>query len=500
MPIIGESLAGRYRLDALIGSGGFATVFRARDLRLERDVAVKVLLANHATDPVTAARFDREARVLAAVGHPNVVAVHDVHPGDPETGEEPFLVMELCDGGSLADRLAASVNGAIQPDELVPILVDVAAGLAALHAIGIVHRDLKPSNILLSDGRARIADLGIATGGPSELTAVGTTIGTLVYLAPEQLAGEPASPASDVHALGVVAFLGLTGTPPRPGGSVTEVVAASILPVPLVSAVQPGLGSAFDAAIAGALAADPSRRPSAADLGTMLASALERRRARPGSLAPVWRAPVPVAGDDAATLVDVALPRYGDPTGEDAATPHRDGRLVAVAGVLLAALLLGLVGYLLLGFDGSGGGESPSAAGASASAAGASASASVTTPPTAEPPSPSAASTAPSPAPTVSADAYGDARAASDEMRAAIEVARGPGGLKGREVKDLESSLSRFDRALEKHDPTAARDEANTLAERIAKLVRGGAVDAQAGVQLGTAADRLVAAANALPG
>ena len=493
MPIIGDSLAARYRLDALIGSGGFATVFRARDLRLERDVAVKVLLANHATDPVTAARFDREARVLAAVGHPNVVAVHDVHPGDPETGEEPFLVMELCDGGSLADRLAASVNGAIQPDELVPILVDVAAGLAALHAIGIVHRDLKPSNILLSDGRARIADLGIAIGGPSELTAVGTTIGTLVYLAPEQLAGEPASPASDVHALGVVAFLGLTGTPPRPGGSVTEVVAASILPVPLVSAVQPGLGSAFDAAIAGALAADPSRRPSAADLGTMLASALERWRARPGSLAPVWRAPVPVVGDDAATLVDVALPRYGDPTGEDAATPHRDGRLVAVAGVLLAALLLGLVGYLLLGFDGSGGGESHSAAGASASA-------SVTTPPTAGPPSPSAASTAPSPAPTVSADAYGDARAASDEMRAAIEVARGPGGLKGREVKDLESSLSRFDRALEKHDPTAARDEANTLAERIAKLVRGGAVDAQAGVQLGTAADRLVAAANALPG
>ena len=493
MPIIGESLAGRYRLDALIGSGGFATVFRARDLRLERDVAVKVLLANHATDPVTAARFDREARVLAAVGHPNVVAVHDVHPGDPETGEEPFLVMELCDGGSLADRLAASVNGAIQPDELVPILVDVAAGLAALHAIGIVHRDLKPSNILLSDGRARIADLGIAIGGPSELTAVGTTIGTLVYLAPEQLAGEPASPASDVHALGVVAFLGLTGTPPRPGGSVTEVVAASILPVPLVSAVQPGLGSAFDAAIAGALAADPSRRPSAADLGTMLASALERWRARPGSLAPVWRAPVPVVGDDAATLVDVALPRYGDPTGEDAATPHRDGRLVAVAGVLLAALLLGLVGYLLLGFDGSGGGESPSAAGASASA-------SVTTPPTAGPPSPSAASTAPSPAPTVSADAYGDARAASDEMRAAIEVARGPGGLKGREVKDLESSLSRFDRALDKHDPTTARDEADTLATQIVRLIGEGAVDAQAGVQLGTAADRLVAAANALPG
>lgn len=493
MPSIGESLAGRYRLDALIGSGGFATVFRARDLRLERDVAVKVLLANHATDPVIAARFDREARVLAAVGHPNVVAVHDVGAGDPETGEEPFLVMELCDGGSLADRLAASETGAIHPDELVPMLVDVAAGLAALHAIGIVHRDLKPSNILLSDGRARIADLGIAIGGPSELTAAGTTIGTLVYLAPEQLAGEPASPASDVHALGVVAFLGLTGTPPRPGGSVTDIVAASILPVSLVSATQPGLGSAFDAVVARLLAADPSRRPSAADVGTMLASTLERRRAEPGSMAPVLGTPVPVARDDATTVVDVALPRYGDPTGEDAATPNREGRLVAVAGALLAALLLGLVGYLLLGFGGSGGGAFPSATGASASA-------SVTTPPTGVPPSPSVASGTPTPAPTPAADAYGDARAASDEMRAAIEAARGSGGLKGHEVKDLEGRISRFDRALDKHDPTTARDEADTLAAQVVRLIGGGAVDAKAGGQLETAADRLVAAANALPG
>ena len=493
MPSIGESLAGRYRLDALIGSGGFATVFRARDLRLERDVAVKVLLANHATDPVTAARFDREARVLAAVGHPNVVAVHDVDPGDPETGEEPFLVMELCDSGSLADRLAASETGAIHPDELVPMLVDVAAGLAALHAIGIVHRDLKPSNILLSDGRARIADLGIAIGGPSELTAVGTTIGTLVYLAPEQLAGEPASPASDVHALGVVAYLGLTGTPPRPGGSVTDIVAASILPVPLVSAAQPGLGPAFDAVVARLLAADPSRRPSAADLGTMLASALEGRRAVPGSMAPVSGTPVPMVRDDATTVVDVALPRYGDPKGEDAATPHREGRLVAAAGALLAILLLGLVGYLLLGFGGSGGGAFPPAAGASASAF-------VTTPPTGGPPSPSVASGTPTPAPTPAADAYDDARAASDEMRTAIEVARGSGGLKGHEAKDLEGRLSRFDRALEKHDPTTARDEADTLAAQVVRLVEGGDVDAKAGVQLGTAADRLVAAANALPG
>jgi len=500
MPSIGESLAGRYRLDAVIGSGGFATVFRARDLRLRRDVAVKVLLANHVTDPVVAARFEQEARVLAAISHPNVVAIHDVAPGDPGVGDEPFLVMDLCEGGSLADRLAASGNGALQPDEIISILEDITAGLAALHAVGIVHRDLKPSNILLSDGRARIADLGIAVAGPSELTAVGTTIGTLVYLAPEQRAGEPASPASDVHALGVVAFLGLTGTLPRPAGSVTEVVAASNLPVRLVSAVQPGLGSAFDTVIASALSVDPARRPTAADLGTMLASALERWRARPGPVAPVWGAPASAAGDDATTVVDVALPRYDESTAEGAASPQREGRLVAVAGALLAALFLGLVGYLLLGFGGSGGRASPPGAGGSM---GPSASARVsptagptpsTTPSTAPTPSPT-----PSPVPTATVDSYGNARAASDEMGAAIAAARGPGGLNGHEPKDLADHLAGFDRALDKRDAKAARDEAVALAAQVAKLIGEGAVDAQVGARLGTAADLLVEAANALP-
>ena len=104
MPSIGDLLAERYRLDDLIGSGGFASVFRAHDLRLDRDVAVKVLLANGAADPVIAARFDREARVLAAVSHPNVVAIHDVEPGDPASGAQPFLVMDLCDGIATSSR------------------------------------------------------------------------------------------------------------------------------------------------------------------------------------------------------------------------------------------------------------------------------------------------------------------------------------------------------------------------------------------------------------
>jgi serine/threonine-protein kinase len=466
MPRIGESLGGRYRLDALIGSGGFAAVFRAHDLRLERDVAVKVLLANHATDAVIATRFDREARVLATVSHPNVVGIHDVAPGDPATGAEPFIVMDLCDGGSLADRLAASETGALPPDELIPILADVAAGLDALHVRGIVHRDLKPSNILLSEGRARIADLGIAATGPSELTAVGTTIGTLAYLAPEQLAGEPGSAASDVHALGVIAFLGLTGRPPRSGGSVADVVAASVQPVDPASAMDPGLGSAFDEPIARALARNPSLRPTATELGSMLAAALERWRAEPGSM----------GLHDQTTLTTVQLPARDVPAPGEAPPPRRSGRRLATAGFLLAVLLLGLAAFLLFGSDDPGPMASPSAT----ASVGASASASASV------------------RPSATADQFADARSASDEMRAAIADARGAGGLKGGDARDLEKILDRFDRALDTGDTKTARDEADKLAAELAELLEED-VDDEVAERLRTAADGLVDAANGLP-
>ncbi len=466
MPRIGDSLGGRYRLDALIGSGGFAAVFRAHDLRLERDVAVKVLLANHATDPAIATRFDREARVLATVSHPNVVAIHDVAPGDPATAAEPFLVMDLCDGGSLADRLAASPTGALPPDELVPILVDVAAGLDALHARGIVHRDLKPSNVLLSDGRARIADLGIAATGPSELTAVGTTIGTLAYLAPEQLAGEPGSAASDVHALGVIAFLGLTGRSPRPAGSVAEVVAASVQPVDPVSALTPDLGSAFDAAIAPTLARNPSLRPTATELGATLAAALERWRAEPGSM----------GVNDQTTLTRLPLPARDVAAPDQAFTPHWRGRTLVAIGTLLVGLAVALAAFILFGDDRSGVTASPSA---SSSPGG----------------SPSVAASA---SPTGTVDPFVDARAASEEMRAAIAVARGADGLNGREARDLEEHLDQFDRALDNDDLKDARDEADKLAEQVTELIEEGVLNGEAATRLQTAADGLVAAANAL--
>ncbi len=492
MASIGDRLAGRYRLDARIGRGAFASVFRARDRRLQRDVAVKVLHANLATDPVIAARFDREARVLATVSHPNVVAIHDVAPADPTTGAEPFLVMDLCDGGSLADRLAASETGALPPDHLIAVVVDVAAGLDALHGRGIVHRDLKPSNVLLSEDRARIADLGIAAAGPSELTSIGTTVGTLAYLAPEQLAGEPGSPASDVHALGVMAFLGLTGRLPRPAGSVNELVAASARRVVPVSSVRPDLGSAFDAVVGRALARDPRQRPTAAQLGASLAAAMDGW----------WARPLTVASPDGTTRIDVPVPRAGA-AGYGASRHGPDGRVIVAATTLVAVLIVGSAAFLVLGRGGPGGSAALLGGGAglrtspSASASEAPTPAPTPTPTPPPTPTPTLTPTA-TPTTTPTVDPYADARAAGDEMSAAIEAARGGHGLKGHDAKDLQDHLDRFDQALDQHRAKTAGDEATKLADRIAELIDQEAVDGQAADRLSTAADELLSAAGAL--
>ncbi len=355
--------------------------------------------------------------------------------------------------------------------------------LAPCTRYGIVHRDLKPSNILLVDGRARIADLGIAADGPSELTDVGTMVGTLAYLAPEQLAGQPASPASDVHALGVIAFLAITGRLPRPAESVGEVVAASTRPVGPVSLLEPGLGPAFDPAIGRALDVEPSRRPSAIDLATALSAALAQ-----------WRTlPRPGAGEDETTLISLPIPGPGDSALDPASAGGRDGRIVAVVILLVAAVVLGSIVVLLALAGGSADRASPTP--------------SIGPTDSGSSPSPSA-STSPSPTPTSSAtlapaptvDPFTTAGTASTEMRAVIASSRGKGGLKGREAKDLEGLLDQFDRSVRERDASAAREAANKLAEQVAALIERQAIDAQTAAPLQTASDRLRAVANALPG
>ncbi|MDA8238554.1 MAG: serine/threonine-protein kinase [Chloroflexi bacterium] len=275
MPAVGDVLAARYRIDALLGVGGMATVWRARDLRLDRDVALKVLLPNLAADPALAARFDREARALAALSDPHVVGIHDVVGGEADA--EPFLVMELCPGGSLGDRLAG--GAALPAPVALPILADAATGLAALHAAGIVHRDVTARNVLLAGGRAKLADLGIARAGAAGetvgagLTPPGTALGTLASLSPEVIAGRPATAASDVYGLGAVAYRTLAGALPRPAASLAELAAARGRAVPPLAERAPGIPPAVAAAVDRALDPDPGRRPTAMEMATAFGAA-----------------------------------------------------------------------------------------------------------------------------------------------------------------------------------------------------------------------------------
>jgi eukaryotic-like serine/threonine-protein kinase len=443
MPIVGDVLAGRYRIDAPLGVGGMASVYRAHDLRLDRDVAVKVLLPNLAADAALATRFDREARALAAAAHPSVVAVFDVEPRDPATGREPFYVMELCDGGSLAERLADRAR--LDPADLARTISAVAAGLAELHRRGLVHRDVKPHNILFCGGRPRLADFGLATSGaPSEmtaLTAAGTTMGTLAYLAPELLAASPATPASDVYALAVVAFQGLTGRLPRAAGSITDLVESRTTPAPRVSSVAPDLGTAFDVPMAAGLAIDPSARPT------------------PTALAAALRDAAAVAADPDARTVATVLPRAPAHPRE---VPRRSAPTAALLG--LGLFLAGLVGLLLLlvwrPLAAPGGTPPPSFVAAATASPSPSAS------PT---PSPSPS---PTPSPTPTPDPAAGALTAMNDVYATIQAADRNGGLRGKDVNDLVKRANAIRDALRRHDYGAARKAADGLLEAVDHLDR----------------------------
>ena len=198
----GEMVAGRYRLGNPLGSGGMAEVFDAMDERLERPVAVKLLRTELSGDPGLRRRFEIEARAAARLVHPNVVGVFDTG----EVGDRPYIVMERLPGATLADRLR---EGRMDEPGTRRLASEVLGALAAAHAAGILHRDVKPSNILWTrDGSVKVADFGIAKGmeplldtETGDITATNLVIGTPAYLAPERLAGQPATPRSDLWSL-----------------------------------------------------------------------------------------------------------------------------------------------------------------------------------------------------------------------------------------------------------------------------------------------------------
>ena len=261
---------GPYEVLGLIGAGGMGEVYRARDTRLERTVALKILPPRLAQDPALRARFQREARAISALEHPHICALHDV--GEQEG--QAFLVMEHLHGETLADRLK---KGPLALPQALEVGTQVADALAAAHRHGIVHRDLKPGNVMLTGTGAKLLDFGLASLGapagqrlvenltstPTEsapLTGEGTILGTMPYMAPEQLEGRPVDARTDVWALGVILHEMVTGRRAFEGRSSASLVAAILErdPAPL-SAEQPLAPPSLERVVKRCLAKSPGR-------------------------------------------------------------------------------------------------------------------------------------------------------------------------------------------------------------------------------------------------
>jgi eukaryotic-like serine/threonine-protein kinase len=239
-----------------------AMVYLARDQELDREVAVKVLAEHLATDAEFRERFLREARVAGRLSHPNIVKVYD----GGEVDGRPFIVMEYVEGVTLADELARRKR--FPAAEVVELAVQACAGLEHAHGSGLVHRDVKPQNLLLEpDGRLKIADFGIARAveGSTQLTAVGTVLGTAVYLAPEQAAGEQVTAAADIYSLGAVLYELIAGRPPFAFQSIPELILKQRAGrITSLQELAPDVPARLDEAILRCLAAEPAARPSSA--------------------------------------------------------------------------------------------------------------------------------------------------------------------------------------------------------------------------------------------
>jgi len=250
----GLILDDRYRLDERIAAGGVGQVWRATDLLLERPVAVKVLRPEYSDHPETLERFRKEAKNAGALSNSHVAQVYDYGPSGPDGS--PYLVMEFVDGPSLADILAVDP---IEPARALDVIAQAAEGLAAAHKAGVIHRDIKPGNILISmEGQVKVTDFGIAhAAGQVPVTSPGLVMGTTQYMAPERIAGNQGTAASDLYALGIVLHECLTGMPPH-DGTAAEVMAAHLyLPLPPLPADVP---AELDVLVDRLTTKDPAKR------------------------------------------------------------------------------------------------------------------------------------------------------------------------------------------------------------------------------------------------
>jgi serine/threonine protein kinase len=315
-----QTSAERYRRVRLLGQGGMATVELAHDTELDRPVALKRLAENLAANDEFKQRFLREARLAARLSHPNIVAVYDV--GEDEG--RPFIVMEYVEGEPLSDLLQRRRR--FEPTEAVALGQQACAGLEHAHEAGLVHRDIKPQNLLImTDGTLKIADFGIARSvDGTQLTEVGTVLGTAAYLAPEQAAGESVSAAADVYALGAVLYELLTGRPPYEADNLAELFVkqteGSIVPL---RELAPAAPAELEDAVMHALARAPEYRP-------------ESAAAFAGELAAT---PTAVTKVDRSRAPTKPMRRARSSLGRLPFAPSRRRRAWAAAVVLAAALL-----------------------------------------------------------------------------------------------------------------------------------------------------------------
>lgn len=328
--LVGATFSDRYRLVARISGGGMGEVYRAHDMLLDRAVAVKILQPTLAGHPEFVDRFKQEARAAARLLHPNVVAVYDYGSEDERTN---YIVMEYVAGTDLRDLLVG--RGSLQPSQAAELMSAVCDALAAAHEVELVHRDVKPENVLISkSGTVKVADFGIAVVADADRTAPGSGVpGTLRYLSPEQAAGLPATPASDIWAAGAVLSECLTGVPPLQGsGSELMQRRAEEDPIP-PSDLDPSVHEDMDRIVLRACALDPEARyPSALDMGEDI------RRAAVRSLPdapPITELLNELTGD-------IRLPDISPTTFTRSRTAkHRKRRLRGVLRLLVALVVAG---------------------------------------------------------------------------------------------------------------------------------------------------------------
>ena len=340
-----QVLGERYEIGGVLGRGGMAEVHRGRDLRLGREVAVKVLRSDLARDPSFQVRFRREAQASASLNHPAIVAVYDTGEDRTTTGATPYIVMEYVEGETLRDVLRR--EGHLSPERAMSLSADICGALDFSHRNGIVHRDVKPGNVMITpQGTVKVMDFGIAravSDSAATMTSTAAVIGTAQYLSPEQARGESVDARSDVYSLGCMLYELVTGAPPFTGDSPVAVAYQHVREDPkLPSSINPQIPAELDAILLKAMSKNPANRyQSAAEMRNDLLRALAGQRVEA----------TPVMGDaEKTTILAAARPggAYGEDDGWDEdededERKRRKRRLIAIVAVLALLLIAGAI-------------------------------------------------------------------------------------------------------------------------------------------------------------